>query len=72
MTYNKSMGKFEIEIYHPEKVLVIDDFDDILEETGIWIAEEQQIHGDILPEYTWELFDMIRARGCSHRYDFRM
>ena len=47
------------------RIDIIDDFDDIVGECGLWITQEQHMldtMGIKTPEYTWSIFDKIKKR----------
>ena len=55
------MNNFELQLAPTLRIVIEDEFEDILEECSLWIAQEQNKYGeDKLPKYTWELFDNIK------------
>ena len=61
MSIPTKLPNFNLEIFTPNNIIIKDDFDDIVGECGLWIAQERLYHGK-LPFYSWELFNKIKKR----------
>ena len=58
------MAKFPLEIYEQNTIIVNDDFDNIIGDSGLWIEQERRMFGkDNLPFYSWSIFDKIKKRS---------